>query len=274
MIALALLSAVTAAGAGASPGEPAWTTYHGDRERTGNDPQTISPLTPSLAWQSPALGAPIWGQPLVVGGHVYVATVGDDIYALEASTGQVVWHANAGTPVPSSALPCGDITPTVGIVGTPVIDPTAGVIYAVADTWNGSQAQHVLVGYRITDGTPVLREAVDPPGADPKAILQRTALNLSGSSVVFGYGGNDGDCANYKGAVASVPEDGAAPSYWQVPIAAPSTTGGAVWATGGPAVDASGTIYASTGNPNPPSGKKRPSTTTPTASSSSIPRSA
>jgi polyvinyl alcohol dehydrogenase (cytochrome) len=124
------------------------------------------------------------------------------------------------------------------------------------NTWNGSQAQHLLVDYRITDGAPVLSEAVDPPGADPKAILQRTALNLSGSSVVFGYGGNDGDCANYKGAVASVPESGAAPSYWQVPIAAPSTTGGAVWATGGPGVDGSGTVYASTGNPNPPSGQE------------------
>lgn len=256
VVASALISLIAASGAGASTGEPAWTTYHGDRERTGNDPQTVVPQVPSLAWQSPDLGSPIWGQPLVVGGRVYVATVGDDIYALEASTGQVVWHVKAGTPVPSSALPCGDITPTVGIVGTPVIDPAAGVLYAVADTWNGSQAQHVLVGYRITDGAPVFSEPVDPPGADPKAILQRTALNLSGSSVVFGYGGNDGDCANYKGAVASVPESGAAPSYWQVPIAAPSSTGGAVWATGGPAVDGSGTVYASTGNPNPPSGQE------------------
>lgn len=254
-LALALLLLATAT-ARASTTEAAWTTYHGDAERTGADPETISPTTPALAWQSPNLGAPIWGQPLVVGSRVYVATVGDDVYALEASTGQVVWHASAGTPVPSSQLPCGDITPTVGIVGTPVIDPATGVLYAVADTWNGSQAQHLLEGFRLSNGERVLSTVVDPPGSDPKALLQRTALNLSGSNVVFGFGGNDGDCSDYKGAVVSVPENGAAPSYWQVPIAAPSSSGGAVWSTGGPAVDAEGTIYASTGNPDPPSGQE------------------
>jgi outer membrane protein assembly factor BamB len=256
---LALLLATMmlfAAAAGASTSEAAWTTYHGDATRTGNDPQAISPQTPSLAWQSPNLGAPIWSQPLVVGSRVYVATVGDDVYALEAATGQIAWHASAGTPVPSSKLPCGDITPTVGIVGTPVIDPATGVLYAVADTWNGSQAQHVLEGFSLSTGEKVLSTVVDPPGADPKAILQRTALNLSGSNVVFGYGGNDGDCSVYKGAVVSVPESGAAPSYWQVPIAAPSTGGGAVWSTGGPVVDAVGNVFASTGNPNPPSGQE------------------
>lgn len=242
--------------AGASAGEAAWTTYHGDAERTGNDPQAVSPQTPSLAWQSPDLGAPIWNQPLVVGSRVYVATVGDDVYALEGTTGQVIWHASAGTPVPSNKLPCGDVTPTVGIVGTPVIDAATGVLYAVADTWDGSAAHHVLEGFRVSDGARVLSTAVDPPGSDPKAILQRTALNLSGSNVVFGYGGNDGDCSNYKGAVVSVPESGAAPSYWQVPVAAPSTSGGAVWATAGPSVDAAGTIYASTGNPDPPAGQE------------------
>ena len=256
-LALSLTAAMLFAGtAGASAGEAAWTTYHGDATRTGNDPEAISPQAPSLAWQSPALGAPIWSQPLVVGSRVYVATVGDDVYALEATTGQIAWHASAGTPVSSSSLPCGDITPTVGIVGTPVIDPATGVLYAVADTWNGSQAQHVLEGFRISDGEKVLSTVVDPPGSDPKAILQRTALNLSGSNVVFGYGGNDGDCSDYKGAVVSVPESGAAPSYWQVPIAAPSTSGGAIWSTGGPAVDPAGNVFASTGNPDPPSGQE------------------
>ncbi len=41
-----------------------------------------------------------------------------------------------------------------------------------------------------------------------------------------------------------------------MPIAAPSTSGGAVWSTGGPAVDAAGNVYASTGNPDPPSGQE------------------
>jgi len=251
-----VLAAMLAAPAWAGAGEQAWTTYHRDAQRSGSDPDATSPLTPVLSWQSPDLGAPIWGQPLLLGSRVFVATVGDGVYALDASTGGVVWHQSAGTPVPSGDLPCGDITPSVGIVGTPVIDPATGILYAVADTWNGSQAQHVLEGFRIANGEKVLSTAVDPPGADPKAILQRTALNLDGGNVIFGYGGNDGDCSDYKGAVASVPENGAAPSFWQVPIAAPSTSGGAVWATGGPVIDGSGNVYASTGNPDPPSGQE------------------
>ncbi len=254
---LAVVAAVVAALCPAVAGAVSWTTYHHDAERSGVDPDGTSPLTPTLSWQSPDLGAPIWGQPLVLGGRVYVTTVGDGVYALDASTGAVVWHASAGTPVPKSALPCGDIEPTVGIVGTPVIDQAAGVLYAVADTWNGSAAQHVLEGFRLSDGTRVLSTAVDPPGADPKAILQRTALNLDGSNVVFGYGGNDGDCSTYRGAVVSVPESGAPASFWQVPIdSAQSTGGGAIWATGGPAVNSAGQIFASTGNPNPKSGQE------------------
>ena len=251
---LAVVLAASPAGAGST--EPSWTTYHRDAERTGSDPDASSPLTPTLAWESPDLGAPIWGQPLILGSRVYVTTVGDGVYALAASTGQVLWHASAGTPVPSSSLPCGDITPTVGIVGTPVIDPSNGVLYAVADTWNGTQAQHLLEGFRVSDGERVLSTVVDPPGSDPKALLQRPALNLDSGNVIVGFGGNDGDCSDYRGAVASVPESGAAPSFWQVPIAAPSSSGGAVWATGGPAVDSAGEVFASTGNPNPPSGQE------------------
>jgi outer membrane protein assembly factor BamB len=255
---IVLASAVVAcalAPAAALGGEAGWSTYHHDGERSGVDPDASSPLTPTLSWQSPDLNAPIWGAPLIVGSRVYVATVGDGVYALDASSGQVVWHQSAGTPVPASKLPCGDITPTVGIVGTPVIDTASGVLYLVADTWNGSQAQHVLEGFRTATGERVLSTVVDPPGSDPKALLQRTALNLDNGSVVFGFGGNDGDCSDYRGAVASVPENGGAPSFWQVPIAAPASTGGAVWATGGPAVDGAGNIYASTGNPNPSGGE-------------------
>lgn len=250
---IALVLSVCVATARANP---AWTTYHRDPARSGVDPDGTSPITPTLAWQSPSLGAAMWNQPLVVGGVVYAATIGDDVYALDASSGAVIWHASAGTPVPSSQLPCGDITPTVGIVSTPVIDPATGVIYVLADTWNGSQAEHLLEGFSLATGARVLSTPVDPEGANPKAILQRGALTLDAGRVVFGYGGNDGDCSIYRGTVVSVPENGGAPSYWQVPIAAPSTGGGAIWSTAGPSVNAAGTIFVSTGNPNPPSGQE------------------
>jgi outer membrane protein assembly factor BamB len=252
-IAAAALVCLAAGGpVGAAQGEPAWTTYHRDQGRSGYDPDGVSPLTPAPAWQSPDLGAPIWGQPLVLGSRMYVATVGNDVYALDASTGAVIWRKNAGAAVPSGQLGCGNIAPTVGIVGTPVIDPAANAIYAVADTWDqaGGQAHHVLVGYSLTSSAEVLRTAVDPPGAEPKALLQRTALNLDGGTVVFGFGGNDGDCGTYRGTVVASPERGGSPSFWQVPIAMKSKSGGGVWGASGPVVDGEGRILASTGNPN------------------------
>jgi polyvinyl alcohol dehydrogenase (cytochrome) len=233
--------------------EPMWTTYHRDAQRSGDDPDASSPVEPVLAWQTVNLGAPMWNQPLVLGDRVYAATVGDKVYALEAASGEVVWEKSVGTPVPASKLPCGDVEPTVGVVGTPVIDSDTGTIYVVADRWDATteEVKHVLVGLSLASGKEVLSTNVDPPGADPKALLQRTALNLDGGQVVFGMGGNNGDCGAYQGTVVAVPENGGQPRFWQYQPAPPSSSGGAVWATGGPAVDGAGNVYASTGNPNP-----------------------
>jgi len=253
---VALGALVVCLQASAAHAEPAWTTYHHDAARSGDDTEAGEPIAPVQAWQSENLGAPIWGQPLVLGERVYVATVGDQIYALNAATGAVEWWQSAGTPVPSGELSCGDIEPTVGIVGTPVIDPATGVIYAVADTWNASahEAEHVLKGYRLSNGEQVMSTPVDPPGSYHRAYLQRTALNLDDGNIVFGYGGNDGDCSKYRGAVVAAPENGGAPRFWQVPIAEPAEWGGAVWAPSGPAVDGEGHVFTTTGNPDPPDG--------------------
>ena len=106
-------------------------------------------------------------------GASYVATENDTIYALAANTGAVLWSSHVGTPVPSGDLPCGDISPTVGITGTPVLDVARGEIFAVADELNGSTPAHVLVGLNMYTGTTLLDEDVDPPGqthvGDPAA---------------------------------------------------------------------------------------------------------
>ncbi len=234
-----------------------WTTYHHDPERSGYDAETGRAIAPVLAWHSGELGAPIWSQPLILGEHVYTATVGDEVYAFEASGGKVLWQKSVGTAVPSGELPCGDITPTVGVVGTPLIDPAAGAIYMVADTWDPStkEAHHLLKGLSLANGEEVLSIDVDPPGADPKALLQRTALNLDAGNLIFGFGGNNGDCSDYQGTVAAAPTSGGKPRFWQYKPAPPSSSGGAVWAPGGPAVDSAGYVYATTGNPNPEGGK-------------------
>lgn len=257
LLLLALLAGCIGALAPSARAQPAWTTYHHDPQRSGEDPDAVEPLAPIFAWQSSDLGAPIWGQPLVLGSRTYVATIGDMIYALDSTTGAVVWAKSVGIPVPSSALPCGDVVPTVGIVGTPLIDPSSNVIYAVADTWDAGpkEAHHLLVGLALANGEELSSTPVDPPGADPKTILQRTALNIDQGNVIFGYGGNDGDCGVYRGAVVAAPEGSGQPRFWQTPIAPPSSGGGAVWATSGPTVTGDGRIYAATGNPNPSKGE-------------------
>lgn len=235
--------------------EPAWTTYHRDAARSGDDPEATNPITPTFAWQSHDLGAPIWSQPLILGSRVYVATVGDDLYALDAATGEVIWKKSAGMPLPATEVTCGgDIKPTVGIVGTPVIDVSTNAIYAVADIWNEStkEAHHELEGFNLNSGEQVLSTAVDPPGGNPKTLLERPALDLDEGKVVFGFGGNSGDCGEYDGAVVAAPVTGGPPSFWQYKPAPPAYGGGAVWGPSGPAVDSEGHIYVSTGNPNFP----------------------
>ena len=238
--------------------EPAWTTYHRDAARSGDDPDAIEPIAPVQAWQTTSLGAPIWGQPLVLGSRVYVATVGDELYALNASTGAVEWQTSAGVPVPSDELPCGDIEPTVGIVSTPVIDVENQMIYAVADTWNAAtrQAQHVLDGFALAHGELVVSTPVDPPGVNPETLLQRSALNLDEGSVVFGFGENFGSCSGDLAPIVAVPESGGQARFWQDHDGAGPTTAGGMWATSGAAVDGSGDIFAATANPLPPPGQE------------------
>jgi polyvinyl alcohol dehydrogenase (cytochrome) len=223
-----------------------WSTYHGDAARSGVDHSTASASTFAAGWTSSDLGGDIYGEPLISNGLVYVATESDDVYGLSTASGQVVWHQHVATAVPSSALPCGDISPTVGITSTPVLDAARNLIFVVADTWNGSSAAHVLFALRASDGTPVFSENVDAPGSDPKAQLQRPGLAISGGQVLIGFGGNDGDCSTYLGRMASASESGpATPSYWKVG----ASNGAGIWMGGAaPAVDGAGYVYATTGN--------------------------
>jgi PQQ-like domain len=238
----------------ASSGCATWTTYGHDAARSGVDPSTGSPVAPTQLWQTPALDGAIYGQPLIFGSRVYVATENDSVYALDASTGAIVWQRSAGTAVPAGQLPCGDISPTVGITSTPVIDPVTERIYVVADAWDGSNASsiaHHLVGFGLADGAPApgLPVTVEPPGSTAAAQLQRAALALDGSEIVIGYGGNAGDCSTYHGWLVGSPEAGGGPLRTFEADAGAGDRGGAIWGSGdGPAVDTNGDIFVATGN--------------------------
>jgi outer membrane protein assembly factor BamB len=225
-----------------------WTVYHGDPAGTGVAPSASAVDTTTARWTSPVLDGQLYGEPLVYAGRIYVATENDTVYALSAATGAVAWSTHLGRPVPAGSLPCGDISPDVGITGTPVIDPSRGEIFVVADEFTGGSPSHRLVGLSTASGRVEMSQDVDPPGAVPADLLQRTGLTLDAGQVVFGMGGNDGDCATYRGRVVAVPETGGAPTYFTVDAAAGENQG-AVWMGGAaPVVDGSGDIWVSTGN--------------------------
>jgi outer membrane protein assembly factor BamB len=227
-----------------------WTTFDHDSLRSGVDPSgnSFSPAAP--AWTSPTFDGQLYGQPLVATGRVFAATENDTVYALAADTGAVLWSNHLGTPLNPSTVPglCGDIHPTVGITGTPVIDAARSEIFVVATLSAGSNAAHQLIGLDIYTGTVLLNENIDPPGANPAFQLQRVSLALTDGRVIVGFGGNSGDCDPYHGLVVSAPEDGSAPSTYTV-ANLPGDSQGAVWMGGAaPSVDAQGNVWVATGN--------------------------
>ncbi len=248
------MAAATAGVAGATPNVAAnssldaWTVYHQNALGTGVDPSGATFTSASPAWTSPTLDGQLFGEPLEATGRVYVATETDAVYALAADSGRVLWSVTVGTPVPSADLPCGDISPNVGITSTPVLDPARGELFVVDDELDGGAPSHFIVGLNMYTGAVLLRQNVDPPGASTPAILQRTALTLNGGNVVFGYGGNAGDCSTYHGWVASVPESGGALTTYEVD-AGPGESQGAIWMGGAaPVVDANGNVWVAAGN--------------------------
>jgi hypothetical protein len=225
-----------------------WTVYHGGLAGSGVAPGVSSVDTGTRAWTSPPLDGQLYGEPLVDGGRVYVATENDTVYALSSSTGAVLWSNHLARPVPASSLPCGDIEPTVGITGTPVVDEARGELFVVADELKQGAPAHVLVGLSTVTGSTELTQSVDPPGATPSALLQRTGLTLTSGQVVFGFGGNYGDCSTYRGWVVGVPEVGGTPLDFGVDTGAGQSQG-AVWMGGAaPPVDGAGNVWVGVGN--------------------------
>ena len=220
-----------------------WPTYHRDLSRSGSDATSPSLLAAHRAWVAASLDGQVFAEPLVSGSRVFVATEGDSVYALDARTGRQLWRTHLGEPVPRSQLPCGDIDP-LGITGTPVIDPSAGRLWVVASVQPG---RHELVALDLASGVLRSRRSVDPPQADPRALQQRAALALSHGLVYVAFGGLFGDCGTYNGWVVGARSDGTG-SLLTYRV---NTNGRAgIWGPSGPAVDASGDLYVSTGNGN------------------------
>jgi outer membrane protein assembly factor BamB len=218
----------------------AWPTYGGNQARSGVASSFPAPNRPAVAWND-ALDGAVYGQPIVANGRLIVATEHDSVYALDPATGRVFWKRHLGTPVPLSTLPCGNINP-LGITSTPVFDPATGSVFVVAEM---TGPKHVLFALNTATGTVRWSRSVDWPGQDPRTHQQRAGLALGNGRVYVGFGGLAGDCGQYNGVVVGVPTSGSGASIAYV---VPTAREGAVWATGGPVIDASGHVYISTGN--------------------------
>jgi outer membrane protein assembly factor BamB len=198
-------------------------------------------VCPKEGWKSPALDGEVYAEPLVYDGVVLVATENDSVYALNATSGFILWRTNLGTPMPGSALPCGDINPS-GITGTPVIDPKTGTIYVVAFQTPGD---HYLVAVNVKDGGVRFSQFADPPGSDPLVEQERGALLLGNGRVYIPYGGLAGDCGDYHGWVVGLNADG---SGGMISYEVPSQREAGIWAPSGGAMDSSGNLFVATGN--------------------------
>jgi outer membrane protein assembly factor BamB len=194
------------------------------------------------AWTTAQLDGAVYAQPLVVGSMLIVATEHNTVYAFDAATGAPRWVRHLGTPVPGSALPCGNIDPS-GITGTPAVDAARRVVWVVSFSL---PAGHTLWGLALTGGAVVSSRSVDPPGVKVVAQQQRGALVISGSTVYVPYGGLFGDCSDYRGWVVGMSVANST-SRHQLTYQAP-TARSAIWAPPGPVVDSAGSIYVATGN--------------------------
>ena len=183
----------------------------------------------------------VYASPLIVSGHVLVATENNSVYSVDLFTGAVVWSRHLGDPVDASTLPCGDIGPVTGITGTPVADVTAGRLYVVAFLRG---YHHVLFTLRLVDGSVVAEQSVDPSGSVPAVQQERGALALGFGRVYIPFGGLYGDCGNYHGYVVAVPLSAGSMLVYRTPVAVAA----GIWNPAGPAVGMTGGIYVVTGN--------------------------
>jgi outer membrane protein assembly factor BamB len=233
----------------ATPAHPAavWPTYHHDAARSGTAPSAPT-LTGLRVTARATLDGALYASPLVLqdarGPLIIAATENDTVYGLRQD-GSIVWSRHLGTPVDGHTLPCGNINPT-GITGTPVYDPSSGLVFAVAFV---SGYTHQLAAIDAETGALKWTRPVDPPGSHPNVEQQRAALLLADDAVWVAYGGLAGDCGPYHGYVVGVPTSGAtgasgAPVIYEVP----SSREAGIWTPAGPAADADGHIYVSVGN--------------------------
>jgi hypothetical protein len=224
------------------------TQHHNNPSRDGLfiDPAFTPTAAANIARDTSFNGAivgNVYAAPLYVEGgpdnrpKLIVATASDNVYALDPVTGNIIWQRNVGTPSGSMGL-----IPTVGIIGTPVIDVASRSLFLVAvisGPNNMVYSLNVDTG-AINAGFPIDVNATFPDFSS-SLHMQRGALTILGNMVYIPYGGY-ADIGSYHGRVLAVSLDGTQTGSW---VATSLKSG--IWNPGGLAHDGN-SIYAVTGN--------------------------
>jgi PQQ enzyme-like repeat protein len=212
-------------------------------------------LTRDLNFDGTIVGN-IYAQPLYLDNGpgsratIIAVTESNNVYAVDAVDGSIIWERNVGPPVPG--LNCSLFDP-LGITGTPVIDLASRALFLDAMTTpdGGNTIKHYIISLNVDTGDtnpgwPVdVEETVSYNGMTFTAAIQmqRPALGIVGNILYVGYGSLS-DCSLYRGWLVGVPIDNPA----NVMAWAPSAEhGGAIWAVGGVASDGANP-FVTTGN--------------------------
>jgi hypothetical protein len=211
---------------------------------------------------------PLYVSKLAIGGGthnvVFVASMLNTVYAIDADNGTVYWSQNFGSPIiPEYVESDQNISwaTGLGILGTPVIDPATNIMYFVSGSQPASGARQYafnLNAIEIATGLPVSGSPVNitatystPDLTTPLVFNAQTqnprpGLALANGNVYITFASHE-DQTPYNGWVLAYSTSTLA----QTAVYSDTTIGtqGGIWCAGqAPSIDAAGNIYISTGN--------------------------
>ena len=203
-----------------------------------------------------AIAGNVYAQPLYIEGGpngpmVIAVTQSNNVYALDAIDGTIIWQRNVGPPVSAANLHCTKFG-VIGIMGTPVVNLASRALFFDAMTTpdDGNTIQHLIFSLNVDTGHinlgwPVDVEATAQYNGTPfiAAIQQqRPALGIVANILYVGYG-SMGDCDLFRGWLVGVPiNNPASVTAW-----ATDAIGGGIWGVGGIASDGTNP-FVTTGN--------------------------
>ncbi|KAG6007584.1 hypothetical protein E4U21_005782 [Claviceps maximensis] len=264
-------------------------TWGGDNSRTGYqtnhnmDPAVVASNQFGQLFRTKLPGTfngraeQIFSQPLVYTPsgtdkqYVYFATTQNNVYKLDAKTGQIIASRNLHIPFLTADLDgCVDINPTVGVTATGVIDPATDTLYLTAKTYlnqdvagaqgrpNGRYYVHALDVNDLSErpNFPVDLEGLTARNNADRMFQggihhQRPALLHTGNFVYAGFASH---CVQYNFTGWIIGWDktsGKIVEKWATEgQGVPNTVaGGGIWMSGGGiASDDRGSVFLATGN--------------------------